>query len=245
MSDPVSDRYKEALRRGHVAVVKGRPKEGIEHYQEAASLAPDRSLPHTSIGSVYLQMGKPRDAARAFDDALERAPEDIDALRGKAQALEADGKREEAAAIVGRADTLQARSGPAPAPRPAGDPRLADIERHVQAGARARAMGDVRTAVMAYLAAANGYAGLDDFDAAIDACLSALAVQPGHIDVHFIMAMLYLRRGWVELGVQRVLLIDRRLDVDDDPRRRGALYALARDHRALSPELERLAATAS
>jgi hypothetical protein len=56
------------------------------------------------------------------------------------------------------------------------------------------------------------------------------------------MARLYLGAGWTDLGVQRLLLIDHRLDVDADPRRRAAVRALARDHRALSPELDELAA---
>jgi hypothetical protein len=55
------------------------------------------------------------------------------------------------------------------------------------------------------------------------------------------MAMLYLRQGWTEHGEQRAVLIERRLDIDDDPRRRAALYALARDFRHLGPQLERLA----
>jgi lipopolysaccharide biosynthesis regulator YciM len=86
-----------------------------------------------------------------------------------------------------------------------------------------------------------GYAAEGAFDAAIDACLRALEARPGAIDVHFTMAYLYLRRGWADLGVQRVKLIDHRLEIDADPRRRTALQALARDFRALHPELDGLA----
>ena len=59
------------------------------------------------------------------------------------------------------------------------------------------------------------------------------------------MAQLYFRCGWTDLAVQRVLLLDRRLDVDADPRRRAAVRALARDHRALSPELDQLTAASA
>jgi len=55
------------------------------------------------------------------------------------------------------------------------------------------------------------------------------------------MARMYLRRGWREHGVQRVLLLDKRLRIDEEPQRRAALTALARDHRAMDPELDRLA----
>ena len=61
VTDPISDRYKEALRRGHVAVLQGRPREAIAHYEEAGRLAGHRPLPWVSMGSVYLQM---RRAAR-------------------------------------------------------------------------------------------------------------------------------------------------------------------------------------
>ena len=39
---------------------------------------------------------------------------------------------------------------------------------------------------------------LPDPVAAIDACLHGLEAQPGNIDIHFVMSMLYLRLGWIE-----------------------------------------------
>ena len=36
MPDPVFERYKEALKQGHVAVFKGQHKEALARYQEAA-----------------------------------------------------------------------------------------------------------------------------------------------------------------------------------------------------------------
>ena len=77
MSDPVSTRYKDALRRGHVAVVRGRPREAISHYEQAGELVTDRPLPFVSMGNVYLQMREPKEALKAFDEALERAPSDV------------------------------------------------------------------------------------------------------------------------------------------------------------------------
>jgi tetratricopeptide (TPR) repeat protein len=246
MSEPVSVRYKEALQRGHVAVVKGRPREAIGHYQEAAVLVPERPLPYTRMGHVYLQMEQPREALLAFGAALERAPTDHEALAGKAAALTASGRIDEAGLArlqAAEAEAREQRAGPQRR-RPA-DPRLLEMERHVANGAAARAADDAGTASAAYLMAANGYAAINDFDAALDACLRGLEARPGNIDIHFVMAMLYLRRGWTDLGVQRAVLIERRLDIDDDRLRRRALTALARDFRTLSPELERLAASAA
>jgi tetratricopeptide (TPR) repeat protein len=241
MTDPVSTRYKDALRRGHLAVVKGRPREAIDHYGQAGALVPDRPLPFISMGNVYLQMRQPVEALAAFDKALERAPSDLAAMHGKTAALEAAGRAPEASALRSRTAELEAmvRAGQR---RSTADPAALELEQHIANGAAARSAGDLDVALAAYLAAANGYAVVNDFDAAIDACLRALETRPGNIDVHFTMAMLYLRQGWAEHGEQRVVLLERRLDIDDDPRRRAALHALARDFRTLGPQLERLAA---
>ncbi len=242
MSDPVSIRYKDALRRGHLAVVKGRPREAIGHYQEAAELVPDRPLPFVAIGNIYLRMQEPKAALKVFDQALERSPSDVEAMKGKAAALAAGGQGLEAGALRSRAAELEAMAGPGHSRSRVTDARSLELERHISNGAAAHAAGDLDVAAAACLTAANGFAAVNDFDAAIDACLRGLAARPGNIDLHFVMAMLYLRLGWRELGVQRALLIERRLDLDDDRLRRNALAALARDFRTLSPELERLAA---
>jgi tetratricopeptide (TPR) repeat protein len=243
MTDHASDRYREALRRGHVAVVKGRPREAINHYLEAGRLAEHRSLPFVSMGSVYLQMHKPKEALQAFDEALRRVPGDLGAMRGRATALQAEGRHAEAHALLQRAAELEAmdkagQGGPAVA-----DGLYVELEREVVEGHAARVAGDLDRAAAAFHAAAVGYAEQDRLDAAMDACLRALEARPGAIDVHFTLARLYLRRGWAELGTQRVTLIDRRLHVDEDPRRRAALQVLARDYRTLAPELERLASS--
>ena len=244
MSDSVSARYKDALQRGHVAVVKGRPREAIGYYREAGELAPERPLPYVRIGDVYLRMEEAGEAVAAFDEALRRAPNDPAALHGKAAALTAVGRSEEARALHVRATELERAERTGHGRRRRLDPRLAEMERHVINGAAARLANDLGIAAAAYLTAANGYAAIGDLDAAVDACLAGLEAQPGNIDLHFVMTMLYLRRGWIDLGVQRALLIEQRLGIDDDPLRRRALGALARDFRTRSPELERLAGSA-
>lgn len=241
MTEPVSTRYKDALRRGHLAVVKGRPREAIGHYEQAGALVAGRPLPFVSMGNVYLQMRQPEEALSAFDRALACAPSDLDAMRGKSAALDAAGRGVEAGPLRMRAAELEAMARAGQRRAAPVDAMTVELERHVSNGAAARAAGDLDMAVAAYLTAANGYAAVNDLDAAMDACLRALAARPGNIDVHFTLAMLYLRQGWVEHGEQRAVLIARRLDIDDDPRRRAALHALARDFRALGPQLAHLA----
>jgi tetratricopeptide (TPR) repeat protein len=87
MSDSLFDRYREVLRAGHVAVLRGRLEDAAASYREAALLAADRALPRTALGSVQLRLGQPEQALATFDEALALAPADDAALLGRAQAL--------------------------------------------------------------------------------------------------------------------------------------------------------------
>ncbi|HSG85515.1 MAG TPA: hypothetical protein VLA23_04180 [Candidatus Limnocylindrales bacterium] len=89
MSEAVYERYKDALRRGHVAALRGQVEAALSAYAEAASIAPERALPHVGIGGLYQRVGRPADALVAFETALARAPRDEAALAGAAEALQA------------------------------------------------------------------------------------------------------------------------------------------------------------
>ena len=102
MTEALYERYKDALRRGHVAAQRGRLDEALDAYGEAARVAPDRALPLVSIAQVLVRLGKPVEAVSTFDRALERAPTDEGALRGRLDALMTLGDR------VGAAETLDA-----------------------------------------------------------------------------------------------------------------------------------------
>lgn len=113
MSQILFEQYKDALRRGHLAARKGRLDLAIEAYREAVTLAPDRALPHASIGFAYRRLGRPVEAEAAFGAALERSPDDEGALRGRATLRADQGRRSEAAedftilaAALERADRL-------------------------------------------------------------------------------------------------------------------------------------------
>ena len=101
MTEAVYDRYKEALRRGHVNALRGRLEQAAVAYDEAATIAPERALPHTSLGSVFMKLGRTEDAVAAFSTALDRAPRDETALQGRADALAELGRRAEAAEAYG------------------------------------------------------------------------------------------------------------------------------------------------
>jgi len=103
----VFERYRDALRQGHVAARRGRPDQALAAYIEAATLAPERSLPHASIGGVYLGQGRFAEAVGPFTAALDRMPTDEAALAGRAEALAALGRRADAATDLDRLAAIQ------------------------------------------------------------------------------------------------------------------------------------------
>ncbi len=110
MTEALYERYKDALRRGHVAALRGRTDAALAAYGEAARLAPDRALPLVGIGTTLARAGKAREALAAFDRALERSPDDEAALRGRADAQLSLGQRTAAAATLDRLATTVGRA---------------------------------------------------------------------------------------------------------------------------------------
>ena len=98
MTEALFDRYREALRAGHVAVMRGRLEAAAAWYREAAALANDRVVPRTSLGSVELRLGQPAEALESFEAALALIPADDAALLGRAQALVVLDRPDDAAA---------------------------------------------------------------------------------------------------------------------------------------------------
>jgi tetratricopeptide (TPR) repeat protein len=111
MSTDHYQRYKDVLRRGHVAVMRGRLDVALVAYEEASRLAPDRALPHVSLGGVHLQLGAPDRALDAYDAALGRAVRDETALLGRAESLIRLGRRVEAAETLDVLSEVQDATG--------------------------------------------------------------------------------------------------------------------------------------
>ncbi len=245
MPDPVFERYKEALKQGHLAVFKGHHKEALARYQEAAMLADHRPLPYVSMGSVLLQMGRAQDAIAAYDEALARAPDDPQALSGKASALLAAGKRSESAELaqqVARLEADQARRRAEEAASTQAAVRAAGPERLLAVAEAAFRDGHAREAIQGFVAAAVGYQQQGHLDAALDACQRALGVSLGAPAAHLQMARIYFQRGWSDRGVERLLLLTRLLTLDEDPLTREGVMQLARMHQGSEPRLAAIAA---
>ena len=111
MSDAVYERYKDALRRGHVAAAAGRHDRAIAAYAEAAGIATDRSTPLVGLGAALRAAGRTGEALAAYDGALERSPADEAALRGKSEILIGQGDRVAAAETLDQLAATLDRAG--------------------------------------------------------------------------------------------------------------------------------------
>ena len=313
MSQSVYETYKDALRRGHVAALRSRFDVAIAAYVEAAAIAPDRPLPHASIGGILLRTARAGEAADAYDRALTLGPRDEAALRGRAEAMIALGRPFEAAesldrladvldgsgrvgdacdaarqalelaeskdrrrqveALVGRlrvsagdekAERSLARAlrlleppvveevavveidapvagattadGPAESePVAAAEPTI-DVEPLPEpvdgnligaAAEEALAAGDHVAARAGLLAAAAAHRSVGRSVAAIDACYLALAIAPDDVDLHLLLAELYLERGWRAPAADKLVLLARLASLADDGTTRERICQLA------------------
>jgi tetratricopeptide (TPR) repeat protein len=111
VSGSLYEGYKEALRRGHVAALRGRLDVALAAYREASRIAPDRALPYVGLGGILGRLGRVDEALAAYRVALERAPEDEGALRGRADLLVTEGRAAEAATTLDRLAGALERAG--------------------------------------------------------------------------------------------------------------------------------------
>jgi tetratricopeptide (TPR) repeat protein len=106
------------------------------------------------------------------------------------------------------------------------------------AGEQARAAGNGQGAIDAWLAEAREYSNAALYDAALDACLRALAIDSSTSRIHLEMARVYFKRGWLDRAVERVTLLRRLLSMESDEEVRAALAGLVAEH---APRDRRLA----
>jgi tetratricopeptide (TPR) repeat protein len=216
-------RYAEALRLGHQRAAEGKFKDALGHYQAAAELAVERALPHVAVGGMFLRLGNVREALAAYERALAHEPDDIDALTGRAAALLAAGRRGEAAQIHERI-THGGQAVAAPAGEATATP---NSDRLMVAGEEARASRRPSAAIDAWLAESAEHRAAEHYDAALDACLRALALDSSAARSHLELARVWLARGWKDLAAERVALLERLLALQPDAHVSAALRDVA------------------
>ncbi len=114
MTDVLYERYKEALRLGHVAALHGHLDDALAAYAVAAEVAPDRALPLTSRAVVLVRLDRLDEALEAYGAALGLAPRDEAALGGRADTLIRAGRTAEAAGALDLLAEAQAVGGRLP-----------------------------------------------------------------------------------------------------------------------------------
>lgn len=229
--DDVYVRYCDALRLGHQRAAEGRFKDALGHYRAASALAGERALPLVGVGGMLLHLGRARDALAAFERALECEPGDQEALSGRAAALLALGRRAESAqvqALIHGQREQVVGSAPASATDVTGADNL------LAAGEQARAAGRIGAAIDAWLAESAEHCKAERYDAALDACLRALALDTSAARTHLELARVWLVRGWQDLARERIQLLGRLLVLQPDERVSAALRSLSATTQAAS-----------
>ncbi len=331
MSQALYEQYKEALRRGHLAALRGRLDAAEAAYRAAAAIAPDRALPYVSLGGVLRRLERLDEALAAYGVALSLAPEDDGALRGRAELQADQGRRAEAALdferlagvlegagrltdaadaarralelaesrsrrremerlggllrdsgedrsavdaldralrILEAVDASTGRSAgtpaadsaplgveesavPGPEPGPGPEPE-ADLPAEPEPGPEPEApsgpdlavlravadalldSGDLAGASERLLALAAIHRAAGRHDAAMDACLTLLAMTPSDHRLQREIAAIQLDQGWTSVAVEKLRLLARLADLDGDAEARAALAAFAAE-RGLEP----------
>jgi tetratricopeptide (TPR) repeat protein len=74
---------------------------------------------------------------------------------------------------------------------------------------------------------ARAYGREGRFEAGLDAMHQVLQRDPGNVDAHIELVELYLARGWTSLAAEKLVLLGRLADLDDDHETRRRLCAVA------------------
>ncbi len=211
----VYGQYAEALRAGHQFAASGNLKEALKCYRAATELASDRAVPHVALGGTLLRLGQGKEALAAYDRALQLEPNDVDALTGRAAALLATGKRDEAKQV--QQQIYGAASAPASAPGSAAvHGALSAADRHLAGGEQARLAGKINAAIDEWLAESAEHRVAGHHDASLDACLRALSLDSSAPRVHLEIARAWMARGWHDRAHERLRLLDRLLALQPD-----------------------------
>ena len=102
MSDPRTEQYRQYLQLGHIATQHQQFDKAAAAYREASRIAPDRPTPYIGLGGALARLGRTNDAIAAYGLALDRAPDDLTALRGRADAYLTADRRSDAAEALDR-----------------------------------------------------------------------------------------------------------------------------------------------
>jgi hypothetical protein len=177
--------------------------------------------------AAEVEGGAPRSEVPESIPVVAEEPEpvavfEVSSEEGAPEAGEAD---EAAAAAVGvMAGHFDAAAMPGPVGesehQPTGDELLAAAE-------AADLVGDEKALRSLLVWTSRAYAREGRFDAGLDAAHRLLQRAPGDVDAHLVLVELYVARNWHSLAAEKLALLGRLADLDDDEETRQRLCAVA------------------
>jgi thioredoxin-like negative regulator of GroEL len=78
--------------------------------------------------------------------------------------------------------------------------------------------------------------------AALDACYLAIGLAPADPDLHLLLTEIYLDRGWRSQAADKLVLLARLADLDEDPATRERLCAIVTTRLQDEPRVAELCA---
>ena len=185
--DPAHD----PLEKGYAALRSGDHSAALDHFLEAARLAPRRAAVRKELGYVYLKLGEPEFAREMFAQALALDPEDHHTALQLAFSFQSAGEAKRAVELL-----EGVRQAGGPAEREQAKKALAAVRRGSGVlGARA---DEAATPVQAALSAAYAAMGRKDYEAAIDYFQTAAREEPRRVSIRKELGYAYLKIGETE-----------------------------------------------
>jgi hypothetical protein len=167
-------------------------------------------------------------------------------LEPAAEAAEAEEPAPEAAQAEAAAAELEPAASEPEAPAEEPEPEIVEpAGLGIALGAAAEAhlyAGELGEAHAGLLAAARAHRRAGRLVAAIDACYLAIALAPADPDLHLLLAEIYLDRGWRTQATDKLLLLGRIAELDEDSTTRERLCSLVSQRLADEPRLAELCA---
>jgi tetratricopeptide (TPR) repeat protein len=71
---------------GNALLESGKPREAIEHYEQALRIKPDYAEAHNNLGVALMELGRTQDAIAQYEQALRINPNFSEAQKGLARA---------------------------------------------------------------------------------------------------------------------------------------------------------------
>ena len=186
---------------------KGDKLQALGHHQKANRLAPENLAFQKCLANFYLkEMGWEKEACALYQEVLQAAPNDQEALLALAAISSGAGKAAEGRAFLERIVGLQSESAPAteptPRPTPQVEPKLWSPPNVTLATATPQPAPFVTEPARAHSKSpdqlyleARGFAENGNTGAAIESMEQLLTVQPDHALAHNDLGVLYLGNG--------------------------------------------------